>query len=253
MNANRAVQMSARFWSAASPLALSAEWSANSPKVYGAAHPGALSPRSGHAASIDDARPRLEAVPGDPFLFADWKRVLFFHFVIPPEALRAHVPPPFELELYNGQACMSVVAVTMRNFQPCRSDPLAFPFRCIREQRFLNLWTYVRWNGEPGAFFLHGWLSRPLGSPLPSSLLALPYTFANSAYEHVPENGIIRGTVNTANHAFAYRAAIPGHEWQPAAPGSLAEFVMERYSGFFCRKGKGYVFEPGIPSGCNKP
>jgi uncharacterized protein YqjF (DUF2071 family) len=194
-----------------------------------------------------EAREGLVAVPGDPFLFADWHRVLFFHFVIPPEALRAHVPPPFELELRNGEACMSIVAVTMRNFRPCRFDPVALPFGCLREQRFLNLRTYVRCHDEPGAFFLHGWLTRPLGLPLPSGFCALPFTFATSKYEHIPENGMIRGTVSAAYRQFSYHAAIPDDQYQPATPGSLAQFVMERYSGFFCRKGKGYVFRARHP------
>src|SRR5438876_645305 len=143
-----------------------------------------------------------------PFLFADWERVLFLHFLIAPEVLRAYVPPPFELDLYQGQGCISVVAVTMRNFRPCRFDPVAYPFRCIREQRFLNFRTYARWNGEPGAFFIHGWLSRPAGLPVPSNLFGLPYTMANSSYEHVPKNGMIRGNVSTGNHQFSYRALV---------------------------------------------
>ena len=202
--------------------------------------------RTPHSA-LEDARHRLEAVHGDPFLFADWERVLFLHIVIPPNVIRPHIPPPFELELHNGHACMSVVAVTMRHFRPCRFDPLALPFRCLGEQRFLNLRTYVRCNGEPGAFFLHGWLSQPLGLPLPSNMLGLPYTFANSTYDHCPQNGLIRGCVKTAKHEFAYHGSVPEGPRQPAEPGSVAEFVMERYSGIFFRKGKGYVFRAWHP------
>jgi uncharacterized protein YqjF (DUF2071 family) len=201
---------------------------------------------------LEDARHRLESVPGDPFLFADWERVLFLHFVIPPEAIRPYVSP-FELELHNGQACMSVVAVTMRHFRSCRFDPLALPFCGLREQRFLNLRTYVRYNGEPGAFFLHGWLSRPLGLPLPSSIMGLSYTFADSTYQHVPQNGFIRGSVKTAKGEFTYRASMSEDTCRPAELGSIPEFVMERYSGFFSRKGKGYVFRAWHPVWLQQP
>jgi len=239
-----------------------------------------------------EAQRRLMAMPGDPFLFADWERVLFLHFLIAPEVLRGHVPPPFELDLYQGQGCISVVAVTMRNFRPCHFDPAAYPFRCIREQRFLNFRTYARWGGEPGAFFIHGWLSRPAGLPVPSNLFGLPYTVANSSYEHVPENGMIRGNVSAGNHEFSYRALVPKGEWRraettaielrrslengllspalsskrgegedsdgsseklhksmavPAEAGSVAEFAMERYSGFFCGRDKSYVFRAWHP------
>jgi uncharacterized protein YqjF (DUF2071 family) len=196
---------------------------------------------------LEAARQRLLSVCGDPFLFADWERVLFLHFLISPERLRAQVPPPFELELYDGKGCISIVAVTMRNFRPCQFDPLTYPFCCIREERFLNFRTYVRWNGEPGAFFLHGWLSRPAGLPWPSSVLGLPYTFANCDYEHSSQEGMIRGSVSCNGHQFSYCASEPDGDWHPAEPGSLAEFTMERYSGFFSRGNRGYVFRAWHP------
>jgi|tagenome__1003787_1003787.scaffolds.fasta_scaffold20272159_2 uncharacterized protein YqjF (DUF2071 family) len=184
----------------------------------------------------------------DPFLFAKWERVLFLHFLISPEILRAHVPPAFELDLFEGHACISVVAVTMRDFRPCKFDPLALPFRCIREQRFLNFRTYVRWNREPGAFFLHGWLSQPAPVPLPSNILGLPYSFASSNYDHRYESGKISGIIRNGIHQFVYRGTLPSDAtWQAAQPGSLAEFVMERYSGFFHRGKRDYVFRASHP------
>src|SRR5579862_9123423 len=69
------------------------------------------------------ARRTLHSVPGDPFLFADWERVLFLHFTIDHDLLKPHVPAPFELELYNGQGCLSLVCVTMRKLRPYRFDP----------------------------------------------------------------------------------------------------------------------------------
>src|SRR5262245_22751699 len=99
------------------------------------------------ASAISDlARQRLLSAKGDPFLHAGWQRVVFLHFVVSPEILRAHVPEPFELELYEGQACVSLVALTMRRFRPFRRGSLAaWFFRPIRQQCFLNLRTYVRW------------------------------------------------------------------------------------------------------------
>src|SRR5262249_2812710 len=72
----------------------------------------------------DLARQRLLSLKGDPFLCADWQRVLFLHYVIDREALRPHVPEPFELELHEGQACVSLVALTMRHFRPARTGAL---------------------------------------------------------------------------------------------------------------------------------
>src|SRR5437667_6137085 len=107
------------------------------------------------------ARRRILSVRGDPFLFADWQQVVFIHFLISPEVLRPHVPAPFDLELYQGQACLSLVALTMRHFRPCQpGSPAAWLYRPIQRQCFLNFRTYVRWRDESGALFLWGWLSK---------------------------------------------------------------------------------------------
>jgi len=68
---------------------------------------------NGASDSVCDAKRRLLSVNGDPFVFADWERLVFLHFVIAPELLRPHVPQPFELELHEASAVVSVVAVTI--------------------------------------------------------------------------------------------------------------------------------------------
>src|SRR5438034_274417 len=126
---------------------------------------GGLTPRGGTVRTAQSrlrsaaelAQERLLSVKGDPFLFADWERVVFLHFIVAPELLRPFVPRPFELELYEGEACISLVAVTMGRFRPCRPVSLGWLFRPIKQQHFLNLRTYLRCGGEPGALFLWGW------------------------------------------------------------------------------------------------
>src|SRR5690349_18600480 len=61
-------------------------------------------------------RQRLLSVPGEPLFIADWDRVLMLHFAISPETLRPWVP--FELDLWNEKAYVSVVAFTMRGLKP---------------------------------------------------------------------------------------------------------------------------------------
>src|SRR5436190_22752460 len=63
---------------------------------------------------------RLRSVKGDPFLAARWERVVFLHFALEPETLRSQTTPPFELEVYHGEAVITVVVVTMRRFRPVR-------------------------------------------------------------------------------------------------------------------------------------
>jgi uncharacterized protein YqjF (DUF2071 family) len=196
----------------------------------------------------EQARRRLLALDGDPFLYADWERVVFLHYLVAPELLRPSVPHPFELDLCEGRGCISVVAVTMQNFRPCGSDPAAILFRPVRQQRFLNLRTYVHCGGEPGALFLQGWLSQPLPVPLPSGFFHLPYAFASCLYQHAGDSGEVRGRVTTRDGNFAYHASMdPACEQRTAEPGSLAEFTMERYTGVFSRGHQPYVFRAWHP------
>src|SRR6266446_6783011 len=74
----------------------------------------------------DAAKRRLLAAKGDPFLITDWEDALFFHYLLDPKLLQAEVPAPFELDLYQGKACLSLVAVTMRRFRPYRRNSLAW-------------------------------------------------------------------------------------------------------------------------------
>ena len=196
------------------------------------------------------AQRRLLSLSGDPFVFADWEQVVFLHFLIAPELLEPHVPRPLQLELFEGEACVSLVAVTLRNFRPRRWVTPAQLFRLIAQQRFLNLRTYVRVGNEPGALFLWGWLSRPFAAPLPSEFLGLPYAFASFDYDHQVQSGPLRGVVSAGNPqaSLAYLATCsPAASFEPCRPGSLAEFAMERYSGFFCRSAEPRVFRAWHP------
>ena len=190
-----------------------------------------------HDRCSDAAKRRLLAVKGDPFLFARWERVVFLHFALEPEKLRSQIRAPFELELYDGEAIITVAAVTMRRFRPARPASIAaWPFTLITQQLFFNLRTYVRLGDEPGALFLWGCLSPPMSLPFPSGMFGLPYAFGTLRYEHRHETGVVRGIVTSgiAPGKFAYRARVDPHAtFAECGPGTVGEFALERYTGFF--------------------
>ena len=204
----------------------------------------AVMPESG----ADVAKRRLLSVKGDPMVFADWKRVVFLHFDFPAEVLRRQIRGPFELELHEGRGVVTLVALTMQRSRPARVG-LGCCLWPLREQRFLNLRTYVRCQDESGALFLWGWLSRPFGLPLPAGF-GLPFSFISANYRHEPESGMIQGEV-TDGHAggrLAYRATTEVNKAVAAcAPGSLAAFALERYTGFFNHEKASSVFRAWHP------
>jgi uncharacterized protein YqjF (DUF2071 family) len=181
----------------------------------------------------DTAKQRLLAVPGDPLVHVEWHRVLFLNYLIDPKIVRPHIPPAFELDLYGGQACISLVRVIMRNYRRAPNAPgWGAIFGALAEQRFLNFRAYVRHRDEPGAFFMWGWLSRPLGLPLPNSPTGLTCAFAN----------FCEGRITGNTSAFTYEFNATDRHESPCLPGSINEFALERYSGFFAHRGTNYVF-----------
>jgi uncharacterized protein YqjF (DUF2071 family) len=175
-----------------------------------------------------------EAGNGRPLLRCDWDDVLFVHYEVDPGVLRPLVP--FDLDLYQGRAHVSLVAFTLRNLRPCWGGALAAylsaPVAC---HAFLNVRTYVRPGGVPGIYFLVEWVSNALAVLLGPPLFGLPYRFGRLDYAHHGAGG--SGRVQ-AGQDFRYRveadAAMP---LGPCAPGSLDEFLLERYVAY-TRRGR---------------
>lgn len=184
----------------------------------------------------DAARRRLLSRRGEPLFLADWMRVLMIHFEVDNTALQRDVP--FELDLHEGCAFVSLVAFTMENMRPRLGGKLAaWLFKPIGTHHFLNLRTYIRHGGETGIHFLAEWLSNPLSVRLGPATFGLPYRHGRISYEHDWHGGLLRGRVVDARTAavFAYRtdpdAGVPT-EFVPCETGSLDEWLMERFTAF---------------------
>lgn len=178
------------------------------------------------------ARERILSRKGEPLFLADWERAVFIHYEVDAEILQREVP--FQLDLRDGKAYVSLVAFTMRRMRPHLGGRLAaWLFKPIATHEFLNVRTYVRHNGEPGIYFLTEWLSNPLSVHLGPGTFGLPYRFGKIDYRHEHEKGEMRGIVTEANLRLEYSAEInPENEFTPCAKDSLEEFLMERYTAF---------------------
>ncbi|HXJ72163.1 MAG TPA: DUF2071 domain-containing protein [Candidatus Dormibacteraeota bacterium] len=204
------------------------------------------------------ARQRMRAHPGEPFLLADWLDVLMIHLEVDQTALQQATP--FELDLFDGRAFVSLVAFTMRRMRPRQGGRLAAClFRPIANHPFLNVRTYVRQGDEVGIYFLAEWLPNALSLLLGPRSFGLPYRLGRIDYgHHFPRaDGRFAGQVvdRLSGAAFRYRGApIPAAtKPEPCPEGSLEAWLMERYIAFTQHRGRSRYFRVWHPPWCRSP
>jgi len=100
-----------------------------------------------------------------------WHELLFAHWPVAPDILRALVPAVLTLDTFEGQCWVGVVPFHMSYVRPRGVPPVpglsAFPE--------LNVRTYVTLNGIPGAYFFSLDAGNTLAVALARKLFHLPY------------------------------------------------------------------------------
>jgi uncharacterized protein YqjF (DUF2071 family) len=196
------------------------------------------------------AKVRMLSRRGKPLFIADWERVLMIHFEVNADDLQREVP--FELDLHDGRAFVSLVAFTLRGMRPRMGGRLAaWLLRPVATHDFLNFRTYVRHGGETGIYFLAEWLSNRLAVQLGPAIFGLPYQYGRISYHHEWRGGELRGRVTdeATDAALAYRAKLPSQiGFETCETGSLAEWLMERYTAFTYRRNQRRFFRVWHPS-----
>lgn len=177
------------------------------------------------------ARHRMLRTPGEPLFYASWDHAVMVHYEADPAALQSCVP--FELDLRDGRAFVSLVAFTLRRMRPRRGGRIGeWLLKPIATHEFLNVRTYVRANDEPGIFFMVEWLSNRLSVPLGPPVFGLPYRYGRIDYRHDQPREGIGGRVDAKGGSFSYSGTMVSEALTPCEPGSLTEFLMERYTAF---------------------
>lgn len=181
--------------------------------------------------SSRDAQQRL-AAEGGPALFTDWRDAVFFHLAVPPEVLQPQVP--FPLDLYEGDAYVSIVAFDQRRLRTPLFHGLPTPIiRRLGSSLFCNLRTYVRYAGERGVFFLREWIPNPMSALLVPLAYGPPQRTARLRYEHDRRDGIFFGQVTSSEKHLDLLGRIDyAAPVAPPPPGSLDDFLLERYTAF---------------------
>jgi uncharacterized protein YqjF (DUF2071 family) len=174
------------------------------------------------------ARKRLLSIRGEPLFYANWDSVVFIHYEADSEILQRYIP--FDVDLFDGRAFVSLVAFTMRGMRARIGGRLGhLLFLPIATHRFLNVRTYIRYRSEPAIYFMREWLSNRLSVLLGPLTFGLPYRFGKIDYDH--EHDMMRGSVRTQQGHLIY-GALPRNDFGICEPESLSEFLLERYTAF---------------------
>ncbi|HEY7117469.1 MAG TPA: DUF2071 domain-containing protein [Tepidisphaeraceae bacterium] len=170
-----------------------------------------------------------------PWFTADWRDAVFVHCAIDPAILQPQVP--YELDLWDGQAWVSLVAFTQHRLRPAIGGRFAAALMWpVATHAFLNLRTYVRAGGHRGICFLAEWIPNRLARLIGPRLYGLPFHLARLDYRAMRRDVV--------DHAEALRfTAIERAEFHSAASATLDQFLLERYTAFTCREGRGRMFQ----------
>jgi uncharacterized protein len=175
-----------------------------------------------------------------------WRDLLFIHWPIRPESLRPLIPAPLDLDLFEGTAYVGLVPFTMTGVRPV-GLPAVSGLSNFHET---NVRTYVRvGDRDPGVWFFNLEAANAIAVYLARNLFHLPYHYARMflEYESVESGGqqpsiLYSGTrrwPGPVPASYSVRA-MPVGPIQPARPGSLEHFLVERYLLFTFRQSRLY-------------
>jgi uncharacterized protein len=153
-----------------------------------------------------------------------WNDLLFAHWTVPRERLRALVPSELPLDSYDGQCWVAVAPFHMSGIRGRLMPPI--PGTSALPE--LNVRTYVTYGGKPGVYFFSLDAASRLAVWGARTFYKLPYFFAKM---HVRDHeGWTEYTSSRASSPAEFRGHYrPCGPVQLRAPGSLEHWLSERY------------------------
>jgi uncharacterized protein YqjF (DUF2071 family) len=115
-------------------------------------------------------------LPSGPWVYyQEWNRALFLHWRVPKELLQPLIPAGTSLEIFDGDAWISIVAFTMEEIRPRQLPALSF----ISTFHEINVRTYITSAGKSGVYFLNIEAGKLHSAWTARLLSGLPYEYAN--------------------------------------------------------------------------
>jgi len=171
-------------------------------------------------------------MPSNWIIQQQWNHVLFLSWFVDPRILQPQVP--FELDLIDGQAMLSVVPFQMNGIR-FRFTPVLPLISSLME---LNLRTYVRHNGKSGIYFFTLDTNSLTGNWIARTFFKLPYHHSrltwNLPNQNQPEYGF-------SGKNQRYELNLRAERLNPIENKSaLDHWVTERYHLFLQKQDQSY-------------
>ncbi len=106
--------------------------------------------------------------------YQEWNNAIFLHFKVDLEELKKHVPKELEIDLFQGESWVSIVAFTMEKIRP-KNIPAFSPISNFHE---INIRTYVKKNNKTGVYFLSIEGGTKLSCKIAKYISDLPYRYS---------------------------------------------------------------------------
>jgi uncharacterized protein YqjF (DUF2071 family) len=103
--------------------------------------------------------------------YQELNNAVFLHWKVPADVLRSLIPKDIQLDLFNGEAWVSVVAFTMEKLRIKRLPSVPG----ISDFHEINVRTYVTRDGKPGVYFLSMEAEKQLAVFISKNISGLPY------------------------------------------------------------------------------
>jgi uncharacterized protein len=162
-----------------------------------------------------------------------WDHLLFAHWRVPGEALRAHVPEVLPLESFDGACWLGIT--------PFRVSGLrlrgTFPIPGVSSFLELNVRTYVGYGDKPGIWFFSLDAASRLAVEAARRMYGLPYHHAAMRAHWLGEAVDYVSRRPDDGHAFEARYRPTGVAAAPEL-GTLEYFLTERYCLYTTRGGE---------------
>lgn len=161
-------------------------------------------------------------LPRGPWVMMQgWHDLLFAHWAVTAEQLRALLPDMLRLETFEGKAWVGLTPFCLN----LKARALPLHLRCPE----LNCRTYVEYGGKPGIFFFSLDAASKLAVWGARLLYLLPYFEAEITMRRDGPATDYRLRRNFSGAEFSLTYAPCGGAVRHAAPGTLEYWLTERY------------------------